>query len=38
MDAYRNESRRWHQLKAEVKERASSRQPKKPIQSQLNPF
>ena len=30
LDAYRNESRRWHQLKAEVKDRPSSRHSKKP--------
>ena len=30
MDAYRNERQRWHQLKAEVKDRLASKQSKKP--------
>jgi hypothetical protein len=30
MDAYRNERLRWHQLKAEVKDRLASRHSKKP--------
>jgi hypothetical protein len=30
MDAYRNERQRWHQLKAEIKDRLASKQSKKP--------
>jgi hypothetical protein len=34
LDAYRLESRRWHQLRAEVQERLTSRHLKKPLGSQ----
>jgi len=33
VDAYRLESRRWHQLRAEVQDRLTSRHPKKPLGS-----
>ena len=33
LDAYRNETRRWHQLKAEMKMRASVRHSNKPVKS-----
>ena len=34
LDAYRIESRRWHQLRAEVQDRLTSRHLKKPLGSQ----
>jgi hypothetical protein len=34
LDAYRLESRRWHQLRAEVQDRLNSRHLKKPLGSQ----
>ena len=34
LDAYRLESRRWHQLRAEVQDRLTSRHLKKPLRSQ----